>query len=236
MSALDIQNPHPPFELELLTALEEAVFRADLQTARRLVIQLGDAHGYDRLMFAGIEPILRTVGERVRRQEASLAQSYVASMIADEVLKRYESSARAHGDKPMIPKGPVVLGNIEDDCHPLGRKIVSSFLRVHGWDVRDLGIDVEAKTLVDHAVEVGARVIGVSAMLNMTAKNILKVRQEINARGLEARTKLAVGGAVFQLRPELVRQVGGDGTAPNGFEAVALFEKLWHQAEPQGPI
>jgi hypothetical protein len=67
---------------------------------------------------------------------------------------------------------------------------------------------VDAKTFVDEAVRTGARVIGVSAMIYTTAENIRKVRQEIKTRGLEKRIKLAVGGAVFRLRPELVQKVG----------------------------
>jgi methylmalonyl-CoA mutase cobalamin-binding domain/chain len=131
-------------------------------------------------------------------------------------------------------KGPVILGNIEDDCHPLGRKIVASFLRLNGWDVRDLGIDVEAGRLVDEAILVGAKVIGVSAMIFTTARNIRKVREEIDRRGLTGMIMLAVGGAVFHLRPELVQEVGGDGTADNAFAAVSLFERLWKLAEEGG--
>jgi methylmalonyl-CoA mutase cobalamin-binding domain/chain len=155
-------------------------------------------------------------------------------MIVEETLRRYEDSTAVRPSTEGSLKGPVILGNIEDDCHPLGRKIVASFLRLNGWDVRDLGIDVEAEALVDEAERVGAKVIGVSAMLFTTANNIRKVRQEIDRRGLTGKIMLAVGGTVFQLRPELVEEVGGDGSAPNAFAAVGLFERLLKQAEEGG--
>ena len=90
----------------------------------------------------------------------------------------------------------------------------------------DLGNDVTAEQFVDCAIENDADIIAVSAMMFTTAKNILKVRDEINLRDNNRKIKLAVGGAVFKLRPELVAEVGGDGTAGNAIEAPALFESL----------
>jgi len=126
--------------------------------------------------------------------------------------------------------GPVIVGNIEDDYHSLGRKLVSVFLQSAGWQVIDLGNDVTAQEFVDKAVETGARVIGVSAMMYTTAENIKRVRDELDRRNLAGNIKLAVGGAVFKFRPELVKEVGGDGTAANGFEAPRLFAELWERS------
>jgi methanogenic corrinoid protein MtbC1 len=124
-------------------------------------------------------------------------------------------------------KGAVVIGCTEDDYHPLGCRLVGVFLKTAGWEVHDLGTDVLAGEFVDKAEESGARVIGVSAMMYSTADHIPKLRHEIDARGLKGRLQLAVGGAVFVLRPELVGEVGGDGTAKNATLAPALVDDLW---------
>ena len=214
--------------------LEKAIMQADLLTGKRLVSAIAVENGYESLVFDVLEPILATLGKRLQRQEASLAQSYVASLVVEEALRLHQSFRSPRnlpGSPEPVRKGPVVLANIEGDCHPLGRKIVSAFLNIGNWNVCDLGIDVEASRIVDKAVEIGARVIGVSAMIFTTAESIRKVRQEINARGLEGRVMLAVGGAVFRLRPELAGQVGGDGTAPSAFSAAALFDELWQRAK-----
>lgn len=214
-----------------LKRLEDAIINADMRTAKSLVSQLVVEFGYEAVILEAFESILAELGERLKRKQASLAQSYVASMIVDDLLREYEASFESVGNHSRHRKGPVVLGNIEDDCHPLGRKIVAAFLRANNWEIHDLGIDVEARLFVDEAVRLGARVIGVSAMIYTTAGNIRKVSEEIKARGLENQLKLAVGGAVFRLRPDLVAQVGADGTAPNAFSAVALFEQLWKTTE-----
>jgi len=118
------------------------------------------------------------------------------------------------------------LGNVEDDFHPLGRRLVSIYSQASGWNVIDLGNDVPAELFIEKAIENDAGIIAVSAMMFTTAKNIVKVRQELEKNALSGKIKLAVGGAVFKLRPELVTEVGGDGTAPTAMGASDLFDRL----------
>lgn len=175
-------------------------------------------------MFTGLlEPVLAEIGDNWMAERISLAQGYVAGKVAEEVLL----AAAARGEMPPAAgKGPVVLCCIEDDYHSLGRKLVGIFLRASGWEVIDLGNDICAPELVDRAVQAGARIVGASAMMLSTAVNIRSVREELERRGLQGRIQLAVGGAVFRLRPELVEEVGGDGTAPSALQAPALFDRL----------
>lgn len=180
--------------------------------------------GYAQAIRDILEPVLLEIGERWTRDRLSLAQGYVAGKIAEDV---FLEMARQSPLPPGQRKGPVVLGNIEDDHHSLGRKMLVIFLKAAGWEVADLGNDVLAGQFVDAAEEAGARIIGVSAMMLTTAQNIVSVRRELDRRGLSGRIQLAVGGAVINLRPELVAEVGGDGTCNNAIVAPELFERLW---------
>lgn len=108
--------------------------------------------------------------------------------------------------------------------------MVGAFLRARGWTVHDLGNDVPAATFVDKAVEAGARVIGVSAMMLTTARNIKAVREEIDRRGLTGRIQLAVGGAVFRVTAGLAEEIGADGSAANALAAVELAGRLWERS------
>lgn len=121
---------------------------------------------------------------------------------------------------------PVILTNIEDDFHALGRKMIGTFLTASGWQVHDLGNDMLAEDIVDEAEKLNAPIIGVSAMMYTSALNIKKVRQEIDRRNLQDKIKLAVGGAIFKVRPQLVDEVGGDGTASSATQVPELFSRL----------
>lgn len=203
------------------------MLEAERERAVATLLEFAAGSGFQAAVSDVLEPVLERIGEAWCRERISLAQGYVAGKIAEDLLVAAASSV---SDLLLEVKGPVVIGNVEDDYHSLGRKMVSVFLRAAGWKVIDLGNDVLPSDFIDAALEHGARVIGVSAMMLTTAENIRAVRAELDARGLSGRIRLAVGGAVFKLRPELVREVGGDGSAPSAIQAPALFDRLWAES------
>jgi methanogenic corrinoid protein MtbC1 len=218
----------------LIEKIVDAILDADRSLANQMVDDWAVEKGYDLAMIEVISPVLDKIGIMYKEAgEFSLSQAYVASKVAEDTLEKILH----HGGGEAIislTKGPVVIGNIEDDFHPLGRKMVGIFLKAAGWQVYDLGIDVTAEEFVSKALEVKARIIGVSAMIFTTAMNIKKLRQEIDNRKLNGSIQLAVGGAVFKLRPELVKEVGGDGTAKSALNAPPLFEELWSDSIKNG--
>lgn len=181
-----------------------------------------EAMGFRGAVTGLLEPVLRAIGERWSLDRISLAQAYVAGKVAEDFL--IAAGGRNRDERPCA--GIAVIGNIEDDFHSLGRRMLGIFLATAGWKVYDLGNDVLAEVFVGTALEVGASVVGASAMMYGTAMNIASIREEIERRKLSSRIKLAVGGAVFQLRPELVGEVGADGSAGNAIQAPVLFSRL----------
>ena len=214
--------------------LLDLIQSADRRGANALIDEWAGLHSYERAVIELLEPVLQVWGEKwAAGEEVSLAQGYIAGKIAEDVLLQ-AAAERTEDLAPRALKGPVVMGNIEDDFHSLGRRLVTTFLRADGWEVCDLGNDVPASAFVDKAMEVGAKVVGASAMMYSNAMNIKKLRAEIDRRELTGRLQLAVGGAVFVLRPELVAQVGGDGTARTALGAPDLMAELWGRAEAAG--
>jgi methanogenic corrinoid protein MtbC1 len=200
-----------------------AMVAADRAEASLIIEQaLSDGIMPQRIISGILDPAIISLGEMWKERNMSLAQNYVASKIAEDALLRCLPAK----DERQTRKGAVVIGNIEDDFHSLGRRTVSLFLEAAGWDVHDLGNDTPAEQFIEKALEVKASIIGVSAMMYSTALNIRKVREQIDGRGLTGKVKLAVGGAVFNLRPELVTEVGGNGTASNAVGADELFMRL----------
>lgn len=187
-------------------------------------------YGYRKALTDLMEPVLEVIGDRWSADQVSLATGYIAGKVAEDILLKSVSEL-ADAERPPENRGTVILGNIEDDFHALGRKMVSIFLRATAWTVVDLGSDVPAADFVDAAERADARVIGVSAMMFTTAANISRIREEIDRRGLADHLKLAVGGAVFRIRPDLAAEVGGDGTCPTAVQAPQLIESLWSSAK-----
>lgn len=220
---------------DIKTTVTRAILEGERELANSLLEAYAASCSYRETMIDVLEPVLEDIGAKWVEENISLAQGYVAGKVAEDLLLKVIEAEQGTVSK-RVDKRPVVIGNIEDDYHSLGRKLISIFLQTAGWQVHDLGSDVTAVEFVDKAVETGARVIGVSAMMYSTATNIRKVREELDRRNLSGKVMLAVGGAVFKLRPELKDEVGGDGTAANGFQVPKLFAELHERSLRQAPL
>jgi len=193
--------------------------------AVRLLLDWSYQNSFKDVIFNILEPMLAEWGKLWMQGKLSLAHGYLSGKVAEEFYL-HASKDSEFTILSAKSKGTVVLGNIEDDFHPLGRRLVSIYSQAAGWNVIDLGNDVPAELFIEKAIENDADIIAVSAMMFTTAKNIEKVRKELDRQSLSNKIMLAVGGAVFKLRPELVVEVGGDGTAGTAMGASDLFEKL----------
>jgi len=211
---------------DLHALLYASILDARREDAVALLSAESERRGHRAVISELLEPTLARIGERWHSDSISLAQAYVAGKVAEDMLHLLEVAEEGAGTAPSPFRGRTIVCNAEDDYHSLGRRMVATFLRIEGWEVVDLGNDVLAADLVDEALSREVGVVGVSAMMLTNARNIAKVREEIERRGLASSIRLAVGGAVFVMRPELVGEVGGDGTAQNAIEAPALFARL----------
>ncbi len=211
---------------DLKGKLFDCFIAADKTTAINFVEKLAEKSSYEKVFCDIVEPALAKFGKKwAASDDVNLAQGYIAAKITEEIMKRLNDE-RNKKNIEFKSKGIAVLGNIEDDYHSLGRKMVVNFLKSAGWVVYDLGNDVLAEEFVDKAVEVNASVIGASAMMYSNVKNMHKLRMELDRRGLNGKIKFAVGGAIFNLRPELVEEIKADGTARNALEVIELFDRL----------
>lgn len=218
---------------ELKDQLLHLLLDGERQLATDLLRKWAEDNSWHLAITEILEPTLAVFGERwATSDDVSLGQGYVAGKVAEDAMEM-AAAAQEYQSTSTQTKGPVVIGNIEDDSHALGRKLVSIFLRLDGWEVIDLGEDVLPHEFVDKAIKADAPIVAASAMMYRTAINIKRLREEINNRGLTDRIQLAVGGAVFLQRPELVEEVGGDGTSQNAIAAPALMDRLVTRARPE---
>ncbi len=207
-----------------------AVKKSNRILANAIIDEYAREHSYREALCDIVTPIMYTLGELWLKEETTLAQTYVAAKISEDTLNKaiqkgeYEETS---SDNHRV----AVIGNVEDDFHSLGRKLVGTFLSASGWEVIDLGNDVSPAEFVETAVSHGSHVIGVSAMMYSTAQNVENISAILARRNLKNDIKLAVGGAVFKLTPTLVKEVGGDGTASNATDAPRLFNELFEYRE-----
>lgn len=211
--------------LEKQEKLSELISEGEKDLALDLLKSWSEQTSFKEVIFNIMEPMLEKWGKLWMQGKISLAHGYVSGKVAEEFYLLATSDREFFKELPE-KKGTIILGNVEDDFHPLGRKLVSIYTKAAGWNIIDLGVDVPAETFVEKAIEHDADIIAVSAMMFTTAQNILKIRKQIDESQLSNKVKLALGGAIFKIRPELVKELGGDGTAENAIHAPKLFDSL----------
>lgn len=119
-------------------------------------------------------------------------------------------------------KCKIILATVEGDIHDIGKNIVRLLLESYGFEVIDLGRDVESGTIVLKAKETGAPIVGLSALMTTTvpamAETIKLLRDEL------PNVKTVVGGAV--LTEEYAKQIGADKYSADAMETVRYAEEI----------
>ena len=74
--------------------------------------------------------------------------------------------------KKDVSKGKIVLCTVYGDVHDIGKNLVKTILVNNGYSVYDLGKQVPLQTIVNKISEVNADVVGLSALLVSTSKQM----------------------------------------------------------------
>ena len=120
--------------------------------------------------------------------------------------------------------GKVVIGTVQGDIHEIGKTLVGTMLAANGFEVHDLGVDVPARRFLDKVREVGADVLGLSALLTTTILNQEAVIQSLEEAGLRDQVKVIIGGVPAS--PEWAEEIGADAYAENATDAVKVVKQL----------
>jgi 5-methyltetrahydrofolate--homocysteine methyltransferase len=179
------------------------------------------ADGADPFALVGerLIPAINIVGERYERKEYFLPQlirSAEAMQTAFGILKPFLEKAERSEKRPVV-----IMATVEGDIHDIGKNIVSLMLRNHGFEVVDMGKDVEADRIVEQAAACGAALIGLSALMTTTMVRMRDTVDLIRKQGLAQ--KVMVGGAV--VTEEFAETIGAYYSA-DAVAAVHLAKKL----------
>jgi methylmalonyl-CoA mutase cobalamin-binding domain/chain len=186
----------------------------------------------DDALKAGVPPgtiilevfcsVMDKFGEMQANLEITLSEIYAIARIGQATIDHLMSLLPATSHTA----GTVVTGTIAGDFHGMGAKIVGIFLRMAGFEVHELGVNVPVETFVDTAIEKKASVICVSTLLLHTMDQIKTIHDILDERQLTDRIKLAVGGAPFNFDPELYKTVKADATGTNANDAIEVVSQL----------
>ena len=184
---------------------------------------LADGVDPKTIIDKGLLPGLNVIGEQFEDEDIflpELMQAALAFQAAMAILEPRIKEAGGDGQK----KGKIVLGTVKGDLHSIGKNILKLLFETSGFEVHDLGIDVDLFKFIDKAGEVNADIIAISALLTTTLIGQRDVIDALKDQGTRDKYKVIVGGGATT--QEWADTIGADGWSGSAYDAVVLVTKL----------
>jgi corrinoid protein of di/trimethylamine methyltransferase len=165
------------------------------------------------------------VGKNFEEGKAFVPQLLMAGRAMKAALgyiKQHEAAAGKTAGIQAI--GKVVIGTVKGDLHDIGKNLVASMLEGSGFEVVNIGIDIDADTFVKAVVDNHADILCLSALLTTTMTYMKDVLDALQAAGIRDKVKVMVGGA--PVSQAFADEIGADGYSANANEAVAVAKRL----------
>ncbi len=191
---------------EILQEMSALLQKGKAKDVKRLAQEALD-QGIDpkEILNEGLLSGMMIIGEKFKNNEVFVPEVLVAARAMSAGTKILEEKLMEAGVEPI---GRVVIGTVKGDLHDIGKNLVIMMLKAAGFEVFDLGVDVDADTYIDKAEEVNADIIGMSSLLTTTMPAMKEVIDAMKARGVREKYIVMVGGA--PVTQAYADQIGAD--------------------------
>ena len=207
--------------MALIQEISEFLQKGRAKNVKALVEQaLAEGLNPKEILNEGLLSGMMIVGEKFKNNEVFVPEVLVAARAMNAGLAILEPELIKIGNEPV---GKAVVGTVKGDLHDIGKNLVVMMLKGAGFEIYDLGTDVDAETYVNKAEEVGADVIGLSALLTTTMPNMKSVVDVLNERGIRDKYIVMVGGA--PVNESFAEQIGADFYTSDAASAAEVAKK-----------
>ena len=213
-----------PSGVQEISAAISAGLRED---CRRLTRELLAGEDALSIINGRLIPALDQVGSRYEKGEIFLPQLIQSAEAAKEAFQVIKEQIASQPGQSGVTKGKILIATVKGDIHDIGKNIVKVILENYGYQIIDLGKDVPVETVVQAARDEQVRLVGLSALMTTTVKNMAATIQALRQAGLGC--KVFVGGAV--LTPEFAREIGADFYARDAKESVDIARRVLDEGE-----
>ncbi len=211
----------PSEERQILDRLRDSVVNLDIDGVQK-ACKDALATGVEpyRAVMEGMARGMDIVGRKYEEKVYFLAELIMAGEVMREGMKILEPHLKP-GD--LKGRGRVVIGTVKGDLHDIGKNIVITLLKATGFEVIDLGVDVPVNKFVEAIREHEPDILGMSALLTTTMKEMESVIKEIEKTGLRGKVKAIIGGA--PITPEFAEKIGADAAARDAVKGADICKR-----------
>ena len=207
---------------EILEQISAAVIKGDLDEIEDLTEDaLDDGINAEDILTKGLMPGMDHVGVEFK----------AGNMFVPEVLRSARTMQSSMDIlKPLLAEsgakmvGKVLIGTVKGDLHDIGKNLVGMMCEGAGFEVIDLGFNVEPEKFIQAIKKHQPNIVGMSALLTTTMRAMGHTINAIEEAGLRDTVKIMVGGAPVDA--EFAERIGADGYGSNAPTAVDLAKQL----------
>lgn len=166
-----------------------------------------------------IIPALDVVGKGYENKTLylpSLLISAEASKASFDVIKESLPKEKSN------TKCKIVIATVKGDIHDIGKNIVKLLLENYGFDIIDLGKDVDSIDVLNAVLKHNAPILCLSALMTTTVSSMEYCIKLIKKKAKFC--KIIVGGAV--LTEDYAKKINADYYAKDGMEGVRIATKI----------
>ncbi len=182
---------------------------------------LKEGLGADKILNNGLMPGMDYVGVEFK----------AGNMFVPEVLRSAKTMQEAMNIvRPLLVEagvetaGKIVLGTVKGDLHDIGKNLVGMMCEGAGFEIVDLGKDVEPEAFVEAVKEHKPRILGMSALLTTTMRAMERTIKALEEAGVRDTVKIMIGGA--PVTQDFADQIGADGYGANAASASDVAKRL----------
>lgn len=176
------------------------------------------------LISRELVPALDEVGQGFEKGTLFLPQLLMSAEAAKAAFEAVRAQIEASG-RPPVKGERIILATVKGDIHDIGKNIVKVLLDNYGFDVIDLGRDVDPQVIADTALEQEVRLVGLSALMTTTVSSMEQTIRLL--REVKPDCRVMVGGAV--LTQAYADQIGADFYSKDAMASVHYAQRFFGQ-------
>lgn len=206
---------------EAVSALQGSVIKGLKEQAAKITAELLTERLPSDLIDNEIIPALDVVGKGYEEKKVFLPQLLMSAEAAKASFEEIKKVI-AQSDNRQEKKCTFVIATVKGDIHDIGKNIVKVMLENYGFNVIDLGKDVEPELIADTVVRENAPLAGLSALMTTTVPSMEETVRLLRKKAPWCR--IVVGGAV--LTEEYAAMIGADKYAADAMETVRYADMI----------
>jgi len=206
---------------EILNGIKEAIIVGDAKKTEEMVDKaIKENIKIEKILNEGLIAGMMVVGEKFKNNEYYVPEVLIAARAMHKGMNLIEPLIVQSGIKPVAK---LAIGTVKGDLHDIGKNLVVMMWKGAGFEVEDLGIDVPPEKFIE-AINNGAQVIGMSALLTTTMVSMKDTIEKIKEAGVREKVKIIIGGA--PVTQEYANEIDADAYAPDAASGVDKVKKL----------